>query len=451
MPKRKSDAVRSATGSVMVAVVIFSYFFVYYVFVVLNWIPRLENDDYWILTVIILSLYHILAFMLGWSFVQTLITDPGEVPIYWGFRVGDPDDRRRRYWLMWNLYKPERWHHWSTCGRWILNMDHHCPWVNNWIGFWNRKYFMLLLFYVQISTVFILVTLAYDMFKSIVWVGESIVNLKAPHLHELQVALFTIIAYLFSSLICLLMSFFFKFHRKLARENKTTIENLENKNKEYISKYDINETDNVEQIMGTVKWLWPFPIMPSFAKPKGDGINFEKKFDTDEDEEEGEGEGNDNRIVDNDDQRDPVHFRGNDDQNLGQGTQGNSQTNLFRPNNVSSQVCRPGTELRPNDQNNSIADATTKQGSKMTVYNDSGNNMKNLNNIVHSENTYDDNKSNDNLKLASPSSNNSGQLGNKQAPRRIQDDKTKQVTSEYLQEGSKKTAGSKQQRVNRIF
>lgn len=26
-------------------------------------------------------------------------------------------------------------------------MDHHCPWLNNCIGFQNRKYFMMLLMY----------------------------------------------------------------------------------------------------------------------------------------------------------------------------------------------------------------------------------------------------------------------------------------------------------------
>lgn len=34
-------------------------------------------------------------------------------------------------------------------------MDHHCPWVNNCIGFWNRKPFILLLVYVNISAFYV--------------------------------------------------------------------------------------------------------------------------------------------------------------------------------------------------------------------------------------------------------------------------------------------------------
>ena len=30
-------------------------------------------------------------------------------------------------------------------------MDHHCPWINNCIGFYNRKPFMLMLIYLVIS------------------------------------------------------------------------------------------------------------------------------------------------------------------------------------------------------------------------------------------------------------------------------------------------------------
>lgn len=72
--------------------------------------------------------------------------------------------------------------------------------------------------------------------------------------------------------IAVLMTMFLRFHIKLALGNKTTIENLEMKNKTYQSLYDIGPKRNWEQIFGINRLLWPFPVFCGSGKPLGDGI-----------------------------------------------------------------------------------------------------------------------------------------------------------------------------------
>jgi palmitoyltransferase len=54
-------------------------------------------------------------------------------------------------------FKPIRAHHCSICGRCIIKMDHHCPWVNNCVGIGNQKLFLLFLLSVNICCIHSLV------------------------------------------------------------------------------------------------------------------------------------------------------------------------------------------------------------------------------------------------------------------------------------------------------
>lgn len=199
-----------------------------------------------------------------------MTTDPGQVPVFWGFHLGDNENKRRRYCLMCNVFKPERCHHCSACNRCVLNMDHHCPWINNCVGFWNRKYFLLLLIYVFIITYTNTFTLAYDFYEAIKWgFNNKFLSNNDPKLTKNVMIIMT---FIFNFTIMCLMTAFLKFHLYLAGTNKTTIENLDKQGKAYESPYDIGSKENFRQIFGNNPLLYPFPIFCGSGKPVGDGI-----------------------------------------------------------------------------------------------------------------------------------------------------------------------------------
>jgi hypothetical protein len=171
---------------------------------------------------------------------------------------------------MCNVFKPERCHHCSACNRCVLNMDHHCPWINNCVGFWNRKYFLLLLIYVLIMTYFTAAFAAYDFYQAILWgINTKIFSTNNP---ELGTKVIIMMGYCLNLVVAGLMSAFLKFHLLLATENKTTIENLDKLGKPFQSVYDVGRSKNWKQIFGNNPWLYPFPIFCGSGKPIGDGI-----------------------------------------------------------------------------------------------------------------------------------------------------------------------------------
>ena len=74
-------------GYVFVLLVAGVMSFVYYTYVSV-WGPR-ASESIWVM--LMLVVFNLIVVMLVWSFIQTMTTDPGQVPVFWGFHLGDPE------------------------------------------------------------------------------------------------------------------------------------------------------------------------------------------------------------------------------------------------------------------------------------------------------------------------------------------------------------------------
>ena len=197
-------------------------------FMLYTWIPlaKIYKTAY-----IPIFIMNFLIIKLLWCIYVTMKSEPGSVPLYWGFYFGDSDIKRKRYCLMCNVFKPDRCHHCSVCNKCVLNMDHHCPWINNCIGFFNRKFFIQMLFYINITLIFLNITNAKFVYDIVQRIIKNKINIRK----ELTENLYFLILYTLDLLLMFFLGSFFKFHIKLVLGNKTTIETIDKKGQEYES------------------------------------------------------------------------------------------------------------------------------------------------------------------------------------------------------------------------
>ena len=148
-------------------------------------------------------------------------------------------------------------------------MDHHCRLVDNCIGFYNRKFFIQLLFYVCVLTIYIDITLAYFVF----YIIKDIIRMKLAYNNIIHASLI-LSCFSFVFAFSIIITIFFKFHIILVLTNSTTIESLDKEHKEENAKFCLSRRENWEQVMGTSALLWFIPIDVEKGRPVGDGLTW---------------------------------------------------------------------------------------------------------------------------------------------------------------------------------
>ena len=246
-------------GEFFVTVAVILLLFEAYIFLILTIPPTSLNN------LIIDFFYLIIFIMVFWSYIIVIKTPAGSIPLYWGFYIGDDDEKRKRYCLICNAFKPERSKHCSICNTCVLNMDHHCPWVNNCIGFFNRKYFMQFIFYLEILFIYHFIFSSFYLYNEF----QIVINTKETNYVGF---ILIIINYIPTVVITFLFGKFVCYHINLVITNSSTIESLDTENKDKYKKFCLSNRENFEQVFGKNKLYWFLPVNVEQAKPVGDGL-----------------------------------------------------------------------------------------------------------------------------------------------------------------------------------
>uniref|UniRef100_A0ACB8FWT6 Palmitoyltransferase zdhhc15 n=1 Tax=Sphaerodactylus townsendi TaxID=933632 RepID=A0ACB8FWT6_9SAUR len=160
------------------------------------------------------------------------------------------------------LIKPDRCHHCSVCAMCVLKMDHHCPWVNNCIGFSNYKFFLLFLAYSLLYCMYIAATVFKYFIKF--WTAELTNSRSKFHILFL---LFVAIMFFVSLL------FLFGYHCWLVSQNRSTLEAFSApvfQNGPDKNGFNLGLVKNLQQVFGEERRLWLLPVVSS----QGDGHFF---------------------------------------------------------------------------------------------------------------------------------------------------------------------------------
>ncbi|XP_052804832.1 palmitoyltransferase ZDHHC16-like [Mya arenaria] len=210
--------------------------------------------------------------------------------------------------------KPPRTHHCTICGKCILKMDHHCPWLNNCVGHNNHRYFFLFCVYMWMGTIYVS-WVGHDLFRQHFYGDEptafpplfyplnaihdaiyrsndpakpmSIIINPNPPPKENYIEHYYHIAVLYEFILCsgvtLALGLLMLWHARLISKGETSIEvhinntqrkKYKKKNLVYRNPYDYGLKKNWMVFLGfhSCRTFICKVLLPSTHPPEGDGL-----------------------------------------------------------------------------------------------------------------------------------------------------------------------------------
>nr|CAI5845035.1 unnamed protein product [Callosobruchus analis] len=112
------------------------------------------------------GIFIILAGLTLYNFLSSMYHGPGYLPLNWK-PCKEDDCQFLQICGVCHGFKAPRAHHCRKCGRCVLKMDHHCPWINNCVGWGNHAHFTCFLLFATLGCAQAAVILCYSLYWSI--------------------------------------------------------------------------------------------------------------------------------------------------------------------------------------------------------------------------------------------------------------------------------------------
>ena len=207
----------------------------------------------WRSRVELFTMYSVFCVFGVWSFWQSVRTCPGFVEKYGENELGEEDAKAGKgFCELCKCVKEAGVSHCSSCSRCVINRSHHCHWINNCVGKYNHKFFVLYLFYSCVWSLF-----------SVGVNGAVLGGMFMEKWDDRQVGLFclSVISVVVGLVVFGICSMVLYDQIQILKIKKTNFQFSDLKNTEPRTE---NFCHQLKKIFGNgPKSLWIFPILPN--------------------------------------------------------------------------------------------------------------------------------------------------------------------------------------------